>query len=147
MYRSVLLPFRMFPTMISAWRGPESSPSSSRITPPRFSVFSFQVSLWRASHVVLVVKKLPANTGDSRDTGSVPEWGRPPGEGNGNPLQYFCLENSMDRGAWWAAVPGQQRLRLHRSDLALTPGAFLYKSLYIYCCQVHQSFLLRFWFL
>ena len=53
-----------------------------------------------------MVKNLPANTGDARDTDSVPEWERSPGEGNGNPLQYSCLENSMDRGAWWAAVPG-----------------------------------------
>ena len=48
-----------------------------------------------------VVKNPPA-----RDAGSIPGWGRSPGEGNGNPLQYFCLENSMDRGACWARVPG-----------------------------------------
>ena len=41
------------------------------------------------------------NAGDLR---SIPGLGRPPGEGNGKPLQYFCLENSMDRGAWWATV-------------------------------------------
>ena len=51
-----------------------------------------------------VVKKLPANTGDAGDTGSIPGSGRSPGGGNGNPLQYSCLENSMDRGAWWATV-------------------------------------------
>ena len=38
------------------------------------------------------------------DLGSIPGWGRSPGEGNGNPLQYSCLENSMDRGAWWATI-------------------------------------------
>ena len=38
------------------------------------------------------------------DPGSIPGWGRFPGEGNGHPLQYSCLENSMDRGAWWATV-------------------------------------------
>ena len=54
----------------------------------------------RASQVVPVVKNLPANTEDLRDTGSVPGSGRSPGEGNGNPLQYSCLENPMDRGAW-----------------------------------------------
>ena len=48
-----------------------------------------------------VVKNLPANAGDM---GLVPFWGRSPGEGNGNPLQYSCLENPMDRGAWWATV-------------------------------------------
>ena len=40
------------------------------------------------------------------DPGSIPAWGRSPGEGNGNPLQYPCLENPMDRGAWWAAGHG-----------------------------------------
>ena len=47
-------------------------------------------------------KNLPANAGDLRDVGSIPGWGRFPGEGNGNPLQYSCLENPMDRGAWQA---------------------------------------------
>ena len=47
-----------------------------------------------------VVKNLPANAGDARDMGSIPESGRSPGVGNDNPLQYSCLENSMDRGAW-----------------------------------------------
>ena len=50
-----------------------------------------------------VVQNLPANAGDA---GSIPGWGRPPGEGNGNPLQYSCPENSMDRGIWWAIVYG-----------------------------------------
>ena len=59
-----------------------------------------------ASQVVLVVKNSPASVGDMRDEGSVPELGRSPGEENGNPLHYSCLENLMDRGAWWAAVRG-----------------------------------------
>ena len=55
--------------------------------------------------MVLEVKNLPANTGDIRDVGSNPGEGRrSPGGGNGNPLQYPCLENPMDRGAWWATV-------------------------------------------
>ena len=53
-----------------------------------------------------VVKNPPANAGDARHTGSIPGSGRSPGVGNGNPLQYTCVENSMDRGAWWAAVHG-----------------------------------------
>ena len=53
-----------------------------------------------ASQVVLVIKNLPASTGDVRDMGLFPGLGRSPGEGNGNPLQYSCLENSMDREAW-----------------------------------------------
>ena len=50
-----------------------------------------------------MVKNPPANAGDA---GSIPESGRSPGGGNGNPLQYSCLENSMDRGAQWATVNG-----------------------------------------
>ena len=49
-----------------------------------------------------MVKNLPANAGDTRDAGSISGLGRSPGEGNGNPLQYSCLENSMDRRAWLA---------------------------------------------
>ena len=51
-----------------------------------------------------MVKNLPANAGDVRDTGSIPGLGRSSGEGNGNPLQYSCMENPMDRGAWQADV-------------------------------------------
>ena len=53
-----------------------------------------------------MVKNPPANAGDMRDTGSIPELGRSPGEGKGNPLKYSCLENPMDRGAWQATVHG-----------------------------------------
>ena len=53
-----------------------------------------------------VVKNLPANIGDTGDTGSIPETGRSPGAGNGNPLQYSCLENPVDRGGWQATVHG-----------------------------------------
>ena len=59
----------------------------------------------RASQVMLVVKTLPASAGDVRDMGSVPGWGRFPGGGHGNPRQDSGLENSMNRGAWWATVP------------------------------------------
>ena len=51
-----------------------------------------------------MVKNPPAKTGDTRDEGSIPGLGRCPGVGNGNPLQYSCLENPMDRGAWRATV-------------------------------------------
>ena len=59
--------------------------------------------------MALVVKNLPANAGDVRDTGLIPGWERSPGGGNGNPLQSSCLENPMDRGAWWAAVHGVRK--------------------------------------
>ena len=58
----------------------------------------------RASQVALVVKNPPASAGDARDTGSIPGLGRSPGEGNGNPLQYSRLENSMDREIWQSTV-------------------------------------------
>ena len=53
-----------------------------------------------------VVKNLPANAGDIRDMGSIPVSGRSPGEGHGNPLQYSCLENSIDKGSWQATGHG-----------------------------------------
>ena len=56
--------------------------------------------------MVQLIKNLPASVGDTRDMGLIPGSGRSPGVGNGNPLQYSCLENSMDRGAWEAIVHG-----------------------------------------
>ena len=53
-----------------------------------------------------MVKNLPASEGDASDAGLISGLRRSLGEGNGNPLQYSCLENSMDRGAWWATVHG-----------------------------------------
>ena len=63
------------------------------------------IDVW-ASQVTLVVKNPSANAGDVRDTHSIPGSGRSPEEGHGNALQYSCLENPMDRGAWWATVHG-----------------------------------------
>ena len=56
--------------------------------------------------MLLVVKNPPANVGDVRDVGLIPGLGRSPGGGHGNPDQYSCLENPMDRGAWWATLHG-----------------------------------------
>ena len=58
---------------------------------------------FKASQVVLVVKNPPANAANVRETDSIPLWGRYPGEGNGNPLQYSSLENS-NRGTWKSTV-------------------------------------------
>ena len=71
-----------------------------------------------------MVKNSPANAGGVRDSGSIPGSGRSPGGGHGNPLQYSCLENSMDRGAWLAVVHGVAKSqtwlkRLITSNLAL----------------------------
>ena len=56
-----------------------------------------------------MVKNPPVNAGDIRDVRLIPGLGRSPGEGNGNPLQYSCLENPMDRGAWQAPVHGASK--------------------------------------
>ena len=58
----------------------------------------------QAFRLVLVIKNPSANAGDSRDASSIPGLGRSPGEGTGNPFRYSCLENPMDRDAWWATV-------------------------------------------
>ena len=67
-----------------------------------------------------VVKNPPANAGDTRDTGLIPGSKRSPGEGNGNPFQYSCLENFMDRGAWWATAHGVTKSQTRLSDGAQT---------------------------
>ena len=54
--------------------------------------------------MVLVLKNMPTNIGDIRDAGSISGSGKSPEGGHGNPLQHSCLENPMDRGAWWATV-------------------------------------------
>ena len=56
--------------------------------------------------MTVVIKNLPANAGDIRDVGSIPGLGRSSEEGNGNSLQYSCLENPIERGAWQATVHG-----------------------------------------
>ena len=68
-----------------------------------------------------MVKNLPANAGD---VGLIPELGKSPGEGNGNPLQYSCLGNSMDRRAWWAIVHGlsneeDMTWQLHNNEMLI----------------------------
>ena len=65
-----------------------------------------------------VVRNPPANAEAREDTGSIPGLGRSPGEGNGNPLQYSCLENPMKRGAWWATVHGVVKSWRRLSDWA-----------------------------
>ena len=68
--------------------------------------------------MALVVKNPPASAGDIRDMGSVPGSERSPGEGKGNPLQYSCLENPMDRGAWWATVHGTTKIQKELKQLS-----------------------------
>ena len=64
------------------------------------------------------VKNLPANVGDTRDAALIPGMGRSPGEGNGNPFQYSCLGDPMDRGAWWAIVHRVTKSPTRQSDQA-----------------------------
>ena len=66
--------------------------------------------------MALVVKNQAASAGDIRAMGLVPGLGRYPGEGNGNPIQYSCLENSMDRGTWWATVHEDAKSQIQLSD-------------------------------
>ena len=67
-----------------------------------------------------MVKNPPANAGASGDTGSVLGLGRSPGEGNGNSLQYSCLENSMDKGVWWAIALGVSESETWKLTLSLS---------------------------
>ena len=76
---------------------PPLPPASNTSYLPDFSVFNLHLGFPGGS----MVKNPPAN---AVDLGSIPGSGRSPGEGNGNPLQYSCLENPMDRGSWWATV-------------------------------------------
>ena len=66
---------------------------------------------YRASQVALVVKNPPANAGDTRGMNSIPGSGRSSEVGNGNPLQHSCLENSMDRRAWWSTIHGVTKIQ------------------------------------
>ena len=70
--------------------------------------FRTMAFLW-ASQVALVVKNLTANAGDIGDSSSTSVLGRSPGGGHGNPLQYSCLENPMDRGAFWSVIHGVRK--------------------------------------
>ena len=76
---------------------------------------------------MIVIKNLPANAGDTGDSGLISRSARFPGGGHGNPLQYSCLENPMDRGAWWATV--------HRVTKSWTRLKQL-NTQYFYCFKV-----------
>ena len=70
--------------------------------------------------MVLVVKNSPLNAGDIRDSGSNPVLGRAPDRGHGNPLQCSCLENPVDRRAWWATVRRVTKCQTQLNNLART---------------------------
>ena len=83
------------------------------------------------SQVAQAVKNLPGNAGNKRDTSLIPASGRCPGEGKGNSLWYSCLENSMDRGTWWAMVHGAAKCQTWLSDIHIIQ----------YEIQLYMSFL------
>ena len=80
--------------------------------------------LFGASHW-LVVKNLPVSAGDVRDSGLIPGLGRSSGGGHGNPVQYSCLENPMDRGAWWVSVHRVAKGQTQQSTLVPPESSFL----------------------
>ena len=86
------------------------------------------------SQVELMVKNLPANAGDVRDVGSVLGLGGSPGEGNDYPLQYSCLENSMDRGALWATVQRVENSWTQLKQLSMCPLWSLILAIELMCC-------------
>ena len=90
--------------------------------------------LFISLQVALVVKTLSANAGDIRDVGSIPESGRSPGVETGNPLQYSCLENFMDKTAWWATVHGVKK---SRTQLSTSEGSYRRS-----CSNISRLFLL-----
>ena len=85
---------------------------------------SKRMPIMGASQVALVVQNPPANAGDTRDSGLIPGLGRSPGGVHGNPLQYSCLENPMDRIAWWATVHRVEKnlTRLKRFNMQMWEG-------------------------
>ena len=92
-----------------------------------------------ASQVALIFKNLPANAGDIRDVGWIPGSGRSPGVGNSSPLWYSCLENPMERGAWWATDHGVGHKELDMSEHTCTHICHLLSILYHLCIVHHLS--------
>ena len=113
---------------LNTWHGPDYQNILSYTqthSPSPLSPNGYWIGL--SYHMALVVKSLLASAGDIRDVGSIPGSGRSPEGANGNPLQYSCLENPMDRGAWRAVVQrvaksraGLKRLNTHTCSPSLT---------------------------
>ena len=82
-----------------------------------------------------MVKNLPANAGDRRDINLILGLGRSPGGGNGNPRQYSCLENPMDRGAWWATV---RRVAKSHTQLSMHANEGKARSLTVSCGEARE---------
>ena len=114
-----------------------SFPRLGKVLPNMVSICSQPPSLFFLFVGLLqyfsMVKKLPANAGDARDTGLISVSGRFPGKENGYQFQYSCLENSMDRGAWWTTVHGVTKSQPRLSNWAQT---LIKDNLYSWnCCM------------
>ena len=101
----------------SWWRGSEGCWNDSK------GLRVYKLSWW-VSQVALAVKNPFVNAGELRDTGLIPGSGRSPGGEHGNPLQYSCLENPMDRGAWMSKSVGSQRIGHDWCNLAHASRSF-----------------------
>ena len=99
------------------WSNPGESESTEKTLLELFR------TIYSSFQVMLVVKNQPANAGDTRGVGWIPGSGRSPGGGSGSPLQYTCLENSKDRGTWWATGHGMAKSRTQRSTHTSSPSA------------------------
>ena len=117
-YQAYLLPMYSWKyhnclfSVLTLWVSPSMHPYSFLSScPPLFLACTHYTDIYRTLILAIVVKNLPTNTGDSRDSGLIPESGRSPGEGSGNPFQHSCLENPMDRQPWQATVHGVAKNR------------------------------------
>ena len=119
----------LFPLgLVSYPCNPRDSQESSPTPVQKHQFFCAQLSLWSNSHIC---RDSPSDSGgeesicNAGDLGLIPRMGRSPGEGNGNPLQYSCLENPKDRGAWQATVLGVAESDFHFTSLTQAPPARL----------------------
>ena len=100
----------------------------------------------QASQVALVVTTPPADAGYPGDASLIPRLERSPGRGHSNPLQYSCLENPMDRGAWWATVHGVAKSRIWLKQcsmhawLTTYTTKFLHKNLTVWCQNAFKKY-------
>ena len=104
----VALTLQVDPLLLSHWEIPRTIKAQANLTPTFLP--------WSS----LVAQRLKASACNAGHLGSIPGSGRYPGEGNGNPLQYSCLENPMDRGAWWATAHGVMKSWTRLSDFTFT---------------------------
>ena len=99
--------------------------------------------MYGASQVVLVVKNSPAKEGEAWDVGSIPGSGRSPERGHGNPLQYSCLENAMNRGAWQATVHSISNSQTQLKQFGTHAHICMYKLLWISLEKVWSDTVVR----